>query len=80
MEFLDTPNPNAKKIEIEHSFEMSKNISEDELSNFPKILALLKSDGVDNIFTGPGFITVIKNTNSNWESVIQDFNSNLDKI
>jgi|TARA_B100000902_G_C27037523_1_gene777673 hypothetical protein len=80
MKFLETPNPNARKIEISHNFEVSINISEDELLNFPKILALFKMDGIENIFTGPDFITVMKNSNFNWENIIQDFNNNLDNM
>lgn len=80
MEFLDTPNPNAKKIELTHTFEFSKNISEEDVKNFPEILTLFNINGVENIFTGPGFITVIKNTNFNWETIIEDFSSKLDKI
>ena len=80
MDFLDTPNPNAKKIEINHDFQISKNLSEDELKNFPIFLKLLNTDGVINIFTGPGFITVTKHQESTWESLIEDFNINLDNI
>ena len=80
MDFLDTPNPNAKKIELNHNFEISKNITEEEVKSFPEILTLLNLSGIENIFTGPGFITVIKNTNSSWENIIKDFNSKLDKI
>jgi hypothetical protein len=80
MDFLDTPNPNAKKIELNHNFEISKYITEEEVKSVPEILTLLNINGIENIFTGPGFITVMKNTNSNWENIIKDFNNKLDKI
>jgi hypothetical protein len=80
MDFLDTPNPNAKKIELNHNFEISKNITEEEVKSVPEILTQLNINRIENIFTGPGFITVMKNTNSNWENIIKDFNNKLDKI
>ena len=47
MELIDTPNPNAKKIET--------TIDQDKVKK-----ALDDISGVDSIFIGPGFITIIK--------------------
>ena len=67
MELIDTPNPNAKKIVtdiIEHD------VSED----------LNKIEGVSSVFFGPGFITITKEKNTEWESINQDIISIFDKL
>ena len=50
MELIDTPNPNAKKIETE----LSGNILQAEL---------FKIEGVSSVFFGPGFVTITKEEN-----------------
>ena len=67
MELIDTPNPNAKKIITD--------LSENEI---PKTLS--EVDGVDSIFFGPGFITITKNENIDWESINQDIINIFDKL
>ena len=47
MELIDTPNPNAKKIEIE--------ILESSL-----LAKISEINGVKSVFSGPGFITISK--------------------
>ena len=59
MEFIDTPNPNAKKIIVEHSYEISIYLNEEETYS-PEINYLLSHDGVKSIFTGPNFLTISK--------------------
>ena len=59
-EFIDTPNPNAKKIML------VKNSNLHDLFFHP---------GVENIFSGPGFLTVTKKDNFLWENIIQDLDS-----
>ena len=66
-EFTDTPNPNAKKIET--------TIEQDEVKK-----ALDGIDGVASIFIGPGFITIIKDENIEWESITQDIVNIFDKL
>ena len=80
MEFLDTPNPNAKKILIDHNFEISINLEKNIVTNLSEINVLSNLNDVENIFTGPGFITVTKRNDSDWEKIIQDFTTNLDNI
>lgn len=80
MEFLDTPNPNAKKIITNHGFEISKNISVDEAEAIPEVKILLEVNGIQNIFTGPDFITVIKDSSAIWEDIFQEFKNKLDNI
>ena len=67
MELIDTPNPNAKKIISE--------LSESDLSG-----SLEKIEGVSSIFFGPGFITITKEENIEWESINQDIISIFDKL
>ena len=75
MEFIDTPNPNAKKIEVDHSYEVSIYLVE-EGAYSPEINYLLSHDGVKSIFTGPNFLTISKNENSSWEGIIKDLKDN----
>ena len=60
MEILDTPNPNAKKILIEHDLENSKYIDKNTETSINEISILLSTSGIENIFTGPGFVTISK--------------------
>jgi|TARA_B100001996_G_scaffold39857_1_gene29128 Scaffold protein Nfu/NifU N terminal. len=75
MEFIDTPNPNAKKIEVVHSYEVSIYLVK-EGAYSPEINYLLSHDGVKSIFTGPNFLTVSKNENYSWEDIIKDLKDN----
>ena len=67
MELIDTPNPNAKKIET--------TIEQDEVKK-----ALEGINGVTSIFIGPGFITIIKDEDIEWESITQDIVNIFDKL
>lgn len=67
MELIDTPNPNAKKIVtdiIEH--DVSENLN--------------KIEGVSSVFFGPGFITITKEENIEWELINQDIINIFDKL
>ena len=80
MEILDTPNPNAKKILIEHDLENSIYIDENTVTNISEISILLSISGIDNICTGPGFVTISKTSELAWDNIIEDINSKLDNI
>ena len=67
MELIDTPNPNAKKIET--------TVDQDKVKK-----ALNGISGVASIFIGPGFITIIKEENIGWESITQDIVNIFDKL
>ena len=67
MELIDTPNPNAKKIVT--------TLSEPDLSE-----DLNKIEGVSSVFFGPGFITITKEENTDWESINQDIINIFDKL
>ena len=72
MELIDTPNPNAKKVEIDSKIinEISDVIHQD----------LNKIKGITSIFIGPGFITISKSENVEWDSIIKDINNIFDKL
>ena len=67
MELIDTPNPNAKKVETDiQNEEMVKNLNNIE--------------GVSSVFLGPDFITITKKDNIDWESITQDIINIFDKL
>ena len=67
MELIDTPNPNAKKIEVD--------IQDDEL-----IKNLNNVQGVSSVFLGPGFVTITKYEDVDWELITQDITNIFDKL
>ena len=67
MELIDTPNPNAKKILFnQESQHITKSLEEVE--------------GVLSVFIGPGFITVTKMDNFDWEVITEDIVNIFDKL
>ena len=80
MQLLDTPNPSAKKLLIKHGQNSGENL---EISNFkPHEMEykLLNIDGIDSIFVGPDFYTILKNKETDWHDVLKEINNILDKI
>tara|TARA_B100000941_G_C28117209_1_gene356286 strand:+ start:27 stop:257 length:231 start_codon:yes stop_codon:yes gene_type:complete len=76
MKLIDTPNPNAKKIESE----LTSHLKDDSLEQ-EKLLSQLKSvKGVSSVFFGPGFITITKYENIDWEKINQDITDIFDKL
>ncbi len=67
MELIDTPNPNAKKIITDVQ---EHDVKED----------LYKLEGVSSVFFGPGFVTIMKEENTEWESINQDIINIFDKL
>ena len=77
MELIDTPNPNAKKIELGPDLlkDSEFQTKQDKLSS-----DLKEIDGVVSVFFGPNFITVSKDANVVWESINQDIINIFDKL
>ena len=74
MEIIDTPNPNARKIQTENSlFEDVQKCKEIEQE-------INKINGITSIFFGPDFITVSKKEDIEWESITQDIKIIFDKL
>ena len=67
MELIDTPNPNAKKIVTD--------VQEHDVKE-----CLNQIEGVSSIFFGPGFITVMKEENTEWDSINQDIINIFDRL
>ena len=80
MDLIDTPNPNAKKVLVEHNYEIAIYINKDsqEVDGIAK--QLLKVSGVESIFTGPGFLTLIKEESSDWNIINNDILNKFDTI
>ena len=80
MDLIDTPNPNAKKILIEHDYEIAIYINKDnqEVEGIAK--QLIDIDGIESIFTGPGFLTITKEDFANWETINNDILNKFDTI
>ena len=74
MELIDTPNPNAKKIILDHKFDTAIYLNE-ELIEDDNLINLFKHPGVENIFSGPKFLTVTKKQNYSWEIILQDLDT-----
>ena len=75
MKFEDTPNPNAKKIVVDHPFEVGIYL-EDTKTDEVFIINLLNNPNVKSIFTGPNFLTIPKNESANWNDIIVDLENN----
>jgi len=71
MQLLDTPNPNAKKILIDSNVENQQSLITNELS---------KIEGVSSVFFGPGFVTITKDENAQWEMINQNIINIFDKL
>ncbi|MDA9757281.1 NifU N-terminal domain-containing protein [Acidimicrobiaceae bacterium] len=76
MKLIDTPNPNAKKIETKlTSSTTNTSMEQEELLN-----ELENIDGVSSVFLGPGFITITKSENIDWDAINQDIVDIFDKL
>ena len=67
MELIDTPNPNAKKLLFDQK---SDDIAE----------SLEEVEGIFSVFVGPGFITITKEDNFDWEVITEDIVNIFDKL
>ena len=67
MELIDTPNPNAKKIETNADVEKA-------------LFELENIIGVTSVFFGPGFITITKDQDIEWDMITQDIVDIFDKL
>ena len=76
MKLIDTPNPNAKKIETKlTSSTTNTSMEQEELLN-----ELENIDGVSSVFFGPGFVTITKDENVQWEMLNQNIINIFDKL
>ena len=80
MELIETPNPNAKKIEIKHGLEVGTIIKSTSDENSELCNKLISVSGISTIFAGPEFLTLTKEDDSNWDSINHDILTQFDKI
>ncbi len=80
MEFIKTPNPNAVKIETSHNIEVgtvikSSSDTEDKLCSL-----FISISEINTIFVGPGFLTLTKKEDADWDSIKADIAGQFDKL
>jgi hypothetical protein len=80
MNLIDTPNPSAKKILIEHEYEIAKYIKSESKNITGVAQKLININGVESIFTGPGFLTLTKEDGANWNIINNDILNIFDTI
>jgi len=80
MNLIDTPNPNAKKILIEHEYEIAKYINSESTDITGVAQKLINIKGVESVFTGPGFLTLTKEDSADWNIINNDILNNFDTI
>ncbi len=80
MDLIDTPNPNAKKILIDHDYEIATYINKETVDDGGIAGLLIEINGIDSVFAGPGFLTVTREENFSWESINNDILNKFDTI
>jgi len=80
MDLIDTPNPNAKKILIDHDYEIATYINKETVDHGGVARLLIEINGIDSVFAGPGFLTVTREENFSWESINNDILNKFDTI
>ena len=80
MELIDTPNPNAKKILVDHDYEIAIYINQESSGAEGLAKDLIGINGVVTIFTGPGFLTLTKEELADWETINTDILNKFDTM
>ena len=80
MQLLDTPNPNAKKLIINHDNKVGEYLDINNTSAKSIEYSILSIVGIESVFAGPGFLTILKKENSDWESISKKINTIFDKL
>ena len=80
MELIDTPNPNAKKILVDHDYEIAIYINQESSGAEGLAKDLIGINGIASIFTGPGFLTLTKEESADWETINTDILNKFDTI
>jgi hypothetical protein len=80
MQLITTPNPNARKIEIEHGLDFGTVIKSTSDKNNALCNQLISISGISAIFVGPGFLTLTKEEDSDWDSINDTIVTQLDKL
>ena len=80
MDLIDTPNPNAKKIIVKHDYEIAIYINKQDQKVGGVAKKLIEIDGVESIFTGPGFLTLTKEEDGDWNLINNDILNKFDTM
>ena len=80
MELIDTPNPNAKKIIVDHDYEIATYINKESKGIDGVAQLLIEINGIDSVFTGPGFLTITRDANTDWDTTSNDILNKFDTI
>ena len=80
MNLIDTPNPNAKKVLIEHDYEIATYIKKESENIIGVAKDLIEVEGILSIFTGPGFLTITKDESSDWNMINNDIVNKCETI
>ena len=80
MNLIDTPNPNAKKVLIEHDYEIATYIKKESENIIGVAKDLIEVEGILSIFTGPGFLTITKDESTDWNMINNDILNKFDTI
>jgi nicotinamide mononucleotide (NMN) deamidase PncC len=80
MELIDTPNPNAKKILVEHNYEVATYINKESEGVGGVAQLLIEINGIDSVFTGPGFLTITRDENTDWDTINKDILNKFDTM
>ena len=80
MELIKTPNQNANKIDIEHGLQVGTVIKSTSETNNKVCNILISIPNINTIFVGPGFLTLTKEENSNWDTINHDIMTQFDRL
>ena len=80
MQLITTHNPNAKKIEIDHGLEVGTVVKSTSDKNNTLCNQLISISGISTIFAGPGFLTLTKEEDNDWDSINHDIVTQFDKL
>ena len=80
MNLSDTPNPSAKKLIISHDNKVGEYLDINNANTKSVEYSILSIVGIESVFAGPGFLTILKKENSDWESISKEINTIFDKL
>ena len=80
MDLIDTPNPNAKKILVDHNYEIATYINKESEGVGGIAQLLIEINGIESVFTGPSFLTITKVESADWETINNAIFNKFDTI
>ena len=80
MNLSDTPTPPAHQLIINHDNKVGEYLDINNTSAESVECFILSIVGIESVFAGPGFLTILKKENSDWESISKEINTIFDKL